>query len=262
VYKGEVMGAVDFIFGGMTAVFYQTKLTMNVSDASNDTAYITAAQQTSGRGYLMYECTVSSTNPNQNTNSIYRAKPGYFGRPWQANTSEVVFYNTTIETSNYPGFVGNSLILPLGWLNTLGGTSSGMYEIGTIEVSGANNSPSRASWATVLNTPILNDSTIINTFNFTKGNDNWDPIPDLVANDPLSQSDFTLHSLKVFMVKNTLFVDKISEPTTIEIFNLLGEKYHTIQTKQEVQLDLPLGVWMVKLQNSKGVFKVKVISKQ
>ncbi|MFN3941987.1 MAG: pectinesterase family protein [Flavobacterium sp.] len=261
VYKGEVMGAVDFIFGGMTAVFYQTKLTMNVSDASNDTAYITAAQQTSGRGYLMYECTVSSTNPNQNTNSIYRAKPGYFGRPWQANTSEVVFYNTTIETSNYPGFIGNSLIHPLGWLNTLGGTSSGMYEIGTMEESGVNNLPSRASWATTLITPILNDSTVINTFNFTKGNDNWDPIPNLIANDPLSQNDFVLQSMNVIMVKNRLFINKITEPTTIEIFNLLGEKYHTIHAKQEVQMDLPVGVWMVKLQNSKGVYKVKVISR-
>jgi exo-poly-alpha-galacturonosidase len=39
VYKGAVMGAVDFIFGGMNAVFYQTQLTMNTSDQSNDVSY-------------------------------------------------------------------------------------------------------------------------------------------------------------------------------------------------------------------------------
>jgi hypothetical protein len=183
VYKGDYMGAVDYIFGGMDVVFYRSNLSMNTSDASNDAAYITAAQQSTGRGYLMYECTVTTAQPLVETASIYRAKPGYFGRPWQANTSEVVFFNTTIETSNFPGSVGNSLILPLGWQNTLGGTSSGMYEYGTTEQSGVNNTPFRASWSTSLTNPVLNDSTPITTFNFTKGNDNWDPFPLLIAND-------------------------------------------------------------------------------
>lgn len=262
VYKGEVMGAVDFIFGGMTVVFYKTKLTMNVSDASNDTAYITAAQQTSGRGYLMYECTVTSTNPNQNTNSIYRAKPGYFGRPWQANTSEVVFYNTTIETSNFPSFIGNSLILPIGWLNTLGGTSSGMYEIGTTELSGAKNIPSRANWATQLTTPILNDGTVVNTFNFTKGNDSWDPIPNLVANDLLSNQNFNENNLKVVMIKNTLHIRNIIYPTQIEIFNILGAKLHSSKLHSDWQIELPDGIWFINLQNDKGIKRVKVISNQ
>ncbi len=183
VYKGDMMGAVDYIFGGMDVVFYKSNLSMNTSDQSNDAAYITAAQQSTGRGYLMYECTVTTAQPLVETASTYRAKPGYFGRPWQATTSEVVFYNTTIETSNFPGSVGNSLIMPLGWQNTLGGTSSGMYEYGTIEQSGVNNTPSRASWATALTNPILNDGTPITTFNFTKGNDNWDPFPALIAGD-------------------------------------------------------------------------------
>lgn len=183
VYKGAIMGAVDYIFGGMTAVFYQTELVMNVSDASNDAAYLTAAQQSEGRGYLMYETTVRSAIPGVETASTYKAKPGYFGRPWQATTSEVVFYNTTVETTDYPGFEGKSLIAPLGWQNTLGGESSKMYEYGTIELSGEDNSESRAAWATVLTEPILADGTEITTFNFTKGTDGWDPIPVLIAED-------------------------------------------------------------------------------
>jgi len=58
-----------------------------------------------------------------------------------------------------------------------------MYEYGSIEVSGEDNSANRASWSTVLSTPVLNDGTEITTYNFTKGNDGWDPIPALEASD-------------------------------------------------------------------------------
>jgi len=183
VYRGAMMGAVDYIFGGMTAVFYHTDIVFNTSDVSSDATYITAAQQSSGRGYLMYECNVVSTTPGVDTASEFGAKPGYFGRPWQANTSEVVFYNTNVASSTYPGEEGNSLISPIGWNDSLGGTSPGMYEFGTVELSGIDNSSSRASWATALTEPILNDGTEITTFNFTKGDDEWDPLPALRAND-------------------------------------------------------------------------------
>ena len=45
VYKGAIMGAVDYIFGGMIAVFYKTDLVMNTSDVNGDESYLTAAQQ-------------------------------------------------------------------------------------------------------------------------------------------------------------------------------------------------------------------------
>ncbi|MGB3799646.1 MAG: pectinesterase family protein, partial [Lewinella sp.] len=176
-FRGSMMGAVDYIFGGMTAVFYQSELAMNVSDASSDRSYITAAQQSEPRGYLMYETTVTSAMPGTETASQYRAKPGYYGRPWEATTSEVVFYNTTIDTSNYPGYVGESLIEPEGWTSSLGGESEKMYEYGTIELSGENNLDQRVAWSTVLTEPVLNDDTQITPYNFTKGDDGWDPLP-------------------------------------------------------------------------------------
>ncbi|GAA4294008.1 pectinesterase family protein [Aestuariibaculum suncheonense] len=182
-YKGAYMGAVDYIFGGMTAVFYQSDFVLNTSDVSSDAAYITAAQQGSGRGFLMYECNVISTIPGVNTASSQGAKPGYFGRPWQATTSEVVFYKTNIDVSTFNGYEGKSLIDAEGWRNTLGGESALMYEFGSIEKSGENNSANRASWSTVLSTPTLTDGTEITTFNFTKGNDDWDPIPTLIENE-------------------------------------------------------------------------------
>lgn len=190
VNKGAVMGAVDYIFGGMTAVFYKTDLVMNTSDASSDAAYLTAAQQTSGRGFLMFKCKVKSTVPGVETASQYYAKPGYFGRPWQATTSEVVYYYTTIDTSNYPGSEGLSLISPAGWNNSLGGESNLMYEYKSMEISGVDNSSNRVGWSTVLSEPKLNDATDITTFNFTKGTDNWDPLP--VEGDILDVSNDSL----------------------------------------------------------------------
>ena len=155
----DILGNVDYIFGGMTGIFYKCNLVMNTSEAEADVAYITAAQQSGGRGYLMYECNVTSTTPGVDTASQYRSKPGYFGRPWAANTSEVVFYNTTVETTNFPGSEGKSLIAAQGWNNTLGGNSSGMCEYGTIELSGEDNTASRADWATLLTEPKLDGGT-------------------------------------------------------------------------------------------------------
>lgn len=156
--KCDILGAVDFIYGGMDAVFYQCQLRMNTdSSTESDQAYITAAQQTSGRGYLMYECTVTSATPGVDTASEYRSKPGYFGRPWSPNTAEVVYYNTTIETTDYPGSEGKSLIVPQGWNNTLSGESKKLYEYGTIELSGEDNTASRAAWATQLDKAAIDD---------------------------------------------------------------------------------------------------------
>ena len=160
--KCNILGGTDYIFGGMRAVFYQCKLTMNTENTnSNDVAYITAAQQSSGRGYLMYNCTVTSTTPGVDTASEYRSKQGYFGRPWAANTSEVVFYNTVVETTDDPATPGQSLIKADGWNSGLGGESVNMYEYATKELSGENNSASRVGWASTITEPKLNDGTEI-----------------------------------------------------------------------------------------------------
>jgi pectin methylesterase-like acyl-CoA thioesterase len=179
-YKCDAMGATDYIFGGMIGLFYQCNLVMNTSDNTNDVCYITAAQQSEGRGYLMYECTVTSTTPGKDTASTYRSKPGYFGRPWAGVTSEVVFYNTTIETTDYEGYEGQSLIVPEGWNSTLGGEAM-CYEYGTIELAeDTDNSESRVSWSTVLEEPYLNDGTEITTDNWLLDEDEWNPLDKLV----------------------------------------------------------------------------------
>ncbi|MCB9316442.1 MAG: hypothetical protein H6569_09910 [Lewinellaceae bacterium] len=262
VYKGSVMGAVDYIFGGMTAVFYKTDLAMNTSDVASDQAYITAAQQSSGRGYLMYECTVTTAKPGSETASAYRAKPGYFGRPWQATTSEVVFYNTTIETSDYPGSEGLSLIVPLGWQNTLGGESSMMYEYGTMEVSGENNSGSRASWATLLTDPKLTDGTDITTFNFTKGNDGWDPLPALISADQVGvHHSIPLSAVNVYAHNSNVFVTNVTSTTQVDVYSLNGTLVQSFRTAADFNFNIAHGgIWIVHVKAADGQKTVKVIT--
>lgn len=261
VYKGDIMGAVDYIFGGMNAVFYKSNLSMNVSDASNDQAYITAAQQSSGRGYLMYECTVTSAVPQVESASQYRAKPGYFGRPWAANTSEVVFYNTTIETSNNPSFNGQSLIVPLGWQNTLSGNSAGMCEFGTIELSGVNNTPSRATWSTSLTNPTLTDGTAITTFNFTKGNDNWDPIPQLIANEALANNQIQPTTIvNAIAYKNTIAISNIKSESEITIYDIKGMLVKKFNISADFTFTMPNGLWIVKIKSDGFINTYKLLT--
>lgn len=263
VYKGAMMGAVDYLFGGMTAVFYKSDLVMNVSDDSGDSSYLTAAQQNSGRGYLMYGCTVTAPTPGVETASTFLAKPGYFGRPWQATTSEVVFYNTTINTTDYTGSVGQSLIMPIGWNNSLGGESKLMYEYGTIEKSGVNNSASRASWATLLTAPTLTDGTAITTFNFTKGTDNWDPLPELIAADGTDgiAGLQSASSVNVYSSGNRIYVSNVKSNTRVNVYNMNGSLMKSFETNTDANFNFSNGLWIVKVNSADGQKAVKVLTR-
>ncbi|WP_034444086.1 pectinesterase family protein [Butyrivibrio sp. AE2032] len=183
-YNCAVYGGTDYIFGGMTAVFAKCDLVLNTSEDKNDVAYITAAQQqsASSRGYLMYNCTVKSTTPGVDTASAHTSKPGQFGRPWQANTSEAVFFDTVVEATNWTlGADGKytydkssevSLIQPEGWNTTLGGESARNVEYGTFEVAKVDNSSSRVSWVQQPKDAVLADGTAISVAAFLG---EWDP---------------------------------------------------------------------------------------
>ena len=260
IYKGVMMGGTDYLFGGMTAIFYKSDLAMTTSDDGNDVSYLTAAQQSSGRGYLMYECNITSAEPGTEVASASPSKPGYFGRPWQATTSEVVFYNTTIAASQFPGSEGKSLIQPVGWLSSLGGESEMMYEYGTTELSGEDNQSQRATWSTILTEPKLNDGTEITTFNFTKGTDNWDPLPELIAADV----DIPTVGVKTFFdkisvypnpAKSSIRIKGINEIGKIEVISLAGNVLKTIESENQVDVsEFPAGSYILKVQNNRQVY--------
>lgn len=259
-YKGSLMGGTDYLFGGMTLVAYQSDLAMNTSETNTDVAYITAAQQSNARGYLLYECTVTSAQPGTETASQYLSKPGYFGRPWQANTSEAVFYNTTIKTTDNPNNAGKSMIVPVAWLSTLGGESVKSYEYGTIEESGEDNSASRATWSQVLSTPKLSDGTDITTFNFTKGGDQWDPIPALIERDETGifpnkpNADFSL-----IQAGNIVKTSGINAATNISIYGITGILSGSFTVATDTEFQLNPGFWIVKASNAKGQTVLKTM---
>ncbi|MFD0990097.1 hypothetical protein ACFQ1R_08315 [Mariniflexile jejuense] len=259
VYKGAMMGAVDYLYGAMNAVFYKTDLVLNTSDSGSDVAYITAAQQSSGRGYLMYQCHVKSPVPGVETASINGSKPGYFGRPWSPNTSEVVFFETTIDASTYPGNVGQSLIVPAGWNNTLGGSSAKMYERSTVEVSGENNASSRASWSTVLTQDQLTDGTAITTFNFTKGNDNWDPISELNALGVEDQYP-NQSSVKVVAYNGNIYISNVTSNTQVNIYSVTGALVKSVTTKSDTNFNIQNGLWIIKIKDEVGKKVIKLVS--
>ncbi len=260
-YKGSLMGGTDYLFGGMTLVAYKSDLAMNTSEVSSDVAYITAAQQNSVRGFLMYNCTITSAMPGTETASEYLSKPGYLGRPWQANTSEVVFYNTIIKATNNPGYSGQSMILPIAWLTSLGGQSDKCYEYGTIEESGVNNSAERASWTHILETPVLNDGTEITTFNFTKGNDDWDPIPYLIENDVETGININRPNgdLSLTQFGNEIQISGIDSLTNISIYGIDGALNTSFTVNNDTRFILNKGFWIVNAYNPEGRFVLKTL---
>lgn len=162
-YDCDILGGTDYIFGGMTAVFAKCGLVFNTSENKNDIGYITAPQQASGRGYLMYNCRVTSTTPGVDTAALFPSKPGYFGRPWAAGTSEAVFYHTIIDATCANWYdTDASLIRADGWLSTLSGESPLCGEYGTYELAeGVNHSGDRVKWAAVFQEEVLADGTPI-----------------------------------------------------------------------------------------------------
>ncbi len=158
-YDCDVLGGTDYIFGGMTAVFAKCDLVFNTSENKNDVGYITAPQQSEGRGYLMYNCRVTSTVPGVDTAAEYPSKPGYFGRPWAPGTSGAVFYNTVIDaTCEHWYDIDASLIRAPGWLSTLSGESPLCGDYDTCELAeGVDHSGDRVSWAAHFETGVLAD---------------------------------------------------------------------------------------------------------
>jgi len=272
VFKGVMMGGTDYIFGGMTAVFYQSKLALNTSEDPNDVAYITAGQQgANDRGYLMYECTVTSATSGLETASAYRSKPGSFGRCWSGSTTEVLFYNTTIETSNNPSFDGLSLITPTGWTLGLGGPSLRVGEFGTIENSGIDNSANRyngaevvGDWGTTVLTSAVTrgDAIELTPFNFTKGNDDWNPFPTLIANDPRTTiPDLAKESeVNVFANTNRIYISNVSSEAIVEVFNLTGSLVKSFEIRTDANFEMSKGLWVVRVKATDGQRIVKVLT--
>ena len=169
-YNCSIYGSTDYIMGEMHAVFAKCDLVSNTcnltdwdstrkngkpnsSKATNDGFYVTASKTGAGRGYLLYNCNIVSTTPGIDTASTITAAQGRFGRPWNANVSEAVFFATNIGKTRVKlktatesnEFV--SLVYDDGWDSGLSCESPFMLEFGTHEIAGVDNTAKRTDWA-------------------------------------------------------------------------------------------------------------------
>lgn len=200
---GVLMGACDYIFGGMTLAVKEAKLAFLVEENNNDVVYITAPKNTSGRGYLFYGCTVTSAIPGVEMATATSAKPGYFGRPWDTK-GEAIFVNTIVEKTEDPSYSG-SMIIPAGWNSGLSGESPNCMEFGTQELSGVDNLASRVTWAKVLpNTYFPETETYISLKAFTEGTDGWNPF------NCTSVSNAVEKTSQNGLLKNTIVYDNLN----------------------------------------------------
>ncbi len=145
----------------------------------------------------------------------------------------------------------------------MGGNSAKMYEYGTIENAGVDNSASRAAWATTLSTPFIdNGATAITTLNFTKGSDGWDPIPALIAADTaLGTNKYdAVTSVNAVAYKNNIVVSNVKSNTQVLVYGLNGALVKTLQVNADTSFNLNAGIWIVVLKNNEGQKSVKVMT--
>lgn len=252
---GILNGACDYIFGGMTLVCNETELGMLVTDDSNDVAYITASKSNAGdRGYLFYRCHITSAQPLIDMAESQPSKPGYFGRPWDAN-AETVFFETTVDASAN----GTSLITAKGWHNGLvaaGAVRS--YEYGTIEKANIDNSNNRETWATVLSNPVLPDGTYISLYNFTKGTDEWDPFNAKDTHIKTVQND-----LPVDITYNNGYVSigSLNQDTVLHLYSTDGKLLQTttVPAQQTTVIALEKGCYILQLTQQRQIHTTKIM---
>ena len=149
-------------------------------------------------------------------------------------------------------------------MTTLSGQSDRCSEYGTTEISGANNAANRVAWSHVLATATLNDGTPITTFNFTKGIDNWDPIPALVAADVKDLSTKVsetpaVSSVQLYGYENRIYVSNVKSNTQITLYSVDGAVYKSVKAIADISFTLPAGLWIAKASSIEGNKTVKIV---
>ena len=165
-------GTTDYICGGAVAVM--NNCTLNVGSAkpmdsntgATDSACITAAGQSSGNGYLFYNCEVTGTD---------WATPSELGRPWNAN-AEVTYINTKINKCKRSGYTNKYLISDKGWTD-MGDNKAEDARFGEYGSVDAETGKAITSSVSIRKKFMLNEWSMLeyNPYNYLRGSDNWDP---------------------------------------------------------------------------------------
>uniref|UniRef100_UPI0030EC9D2A T9SS type A sorting domain-containing protein n=1 Tax=uncultured Winogradskyella sp. TaxID=395353 RepID=UPI0030EC9D2A len=101
------------------------------------------------------------------------------------------------------------------------------------------------------------DGTAINTFNFTKGTDDWDPFPELLS---VNNYDNLESSVLIKAYDQKLHFSNITSKTLIKVYNITGALVANLDTVSDTSIDIADGIWIVKIQANDGNKVVKLIS--
>lgn len=139
---------------------------MDSNTGATDSACITAAGQSSGNGYLFYNCEVTGTD---------WATPSELGRPWNAN-AEVIYINTKINKCTRSGYTNKYLTSDKCWTD-MGDTKAEDARFGEYGSSDAETGKSITSSMSIRKKFMLNERSMLeyNPYNYLRGSDNWDP---------------------------------------------------------------------------------------
>jgi pectinesterase len=145
----EIVGSVDFIFGGATSWFENCRI-----HCRRD-GYITAASTPSNQafGFVFTNCVITGETPETRT---------YLGRPWRPYAS-VTFLGTTMS----------EVVRPVGWNNWKDPAKEKTARYAEFASTGPGTAPdARCSWATKLSPQQAAAFTLDNVLG---GEDHWKP---------------------------------------------------------------------------------------
>ena len=108
----------------------------------------------------------------------------------------------------------------------------------------------------------MTDGTAITTLNFTKGTDNWDPIPSLIAADTALETHKidAVTSANALAYKNNIMVSNVKSATKITVYAMNGSLVKSFETNSDTNFNLNAGIWIVVLKNSEGQKSVKLLT--
>jgi exo-poly-alpha-galacturonosidase len=115
----------------------------------------------------------------------------------------------------------------------------------------------------VLSSPTLLDGAEITPFNFTKGDDDWDPLPDLISGDVEVGVDQVRKEPKVIVYSfgNKLYISNVQTKTRVNVFNVQGLLVNAFATNFDTHVNLDSGFWIVQVNNREGHKAVKVYAR-
>ena len=121
---------------------------------------------------------------------------------------------------------------------------------------------SRASWSTVLPEPVLSGGTDINCFNFTRGTDGWDPLPELIAGDTNNYIPEKLKEteVKVYSNRDHIYISNVHSSINIHVYNVNGSLVRSLETKGDINFPVDKGLWLVSIRKADSQRTTKIIS--